>query len=73
MVTPEQIQAFHREMKDAGVYYKFVSYPGAMHSFTNPEADVFAEKFNIPVGYNAEADKRSWQDMQDFLKETFAR
>ena len=71
MTTPEQIQAFLREMKDAGVDYKFISYPGAKHSFTNPGADIYAEKFGIPVGYNAEADKKSWQDMQDFLKETF--
>ena len=73
MVTPEQIQAFHLEMEAAGVDYKFVSYPGAKHAFTNPGADIYAKKFNIPVGYNAEADKRSWQDMQDFLKETFAK
>lgn len=72
-ITPEQIQYFHREMKDAGVDYKFISYPGAIHSFTNPDADMYAQKFNIPVGYNAEADKRSWQDMQDFLLETFTK
>jgi len=73
MVTPEQIQAFHREMKAAGVDYKFISYPGAKHSFTNPGADIYAERFKIPVGYNAAADKRSWQDMQDFLQDTFAK
>ncbi len=73
LVSPEQIKAFHREMKVAGADYKFISYPGAKHSFTNPGADIYAEKFNIPVGYNEEADKRSWQDMQDFLKETFAK
>jgi len=73
LVSPEQIKAFHREMKVAGVDYKFISYPGAKHSFTNPGADIYAEKFNIPVGYNEEADKRSWQDMQDFLKKTFAK
>ena len=73
LVPPEQIQAFHREMKAAGVDYKFISYPGAKHSFTNPGADIYAEKFNIPVGYNKEADKRSWQDMQDFLKDSFTK
>ncbi len=73
LVSPEQIKAFHREMKVAGADYTFISYPGAKHSFTNPGADIYAEKFNIPVGYNEEADKRSWQDMQDFLKETFAK
>jgi len=71
--TPEQIQAFLREMKGAGVDYKFISYPGAKHSFTNPGADIYAEKFNIPVGYNVEADRKSWQDMQKFLQESFAK
>ena len=73
MVTLEQIQAFHKEMKAAGVDYKFISYPDAKHSFTNPGADIYAERFNIPLGYNAEADKKSWQDMQDFLQDTFAK
>lgn len=73
LVTPGQIQSFFREMKSAGVDYKFISYPGAKHSFTNPDADVYAEKFNIPLGYNAEADKISWKHMQDFLKESFAK
>jgi dienelactone hydrolase len=73
MSTPEQIQAFLKEMKAAGVDYKFISYPGAKHSFTNPGADIYAEKFNIPVGYNEEADKKSWQDMQDFLNATFTK
>ena len=73
MTTAEQIETFHREMKAAGVDYKFISYPDAKHSFTNPGADIYAERFNIPVGYNAAADKKSWQDMQDFLKETFAK
>jgi len=73
LVPPDQVEAFLREMKAAGVDYTFLSYPGAKHSFTNPGADIYAEKFNIPVGYNAEADKRSWQDMQDFLKDTFAK
>jgi dienelactone hydrolase len=73
LISPEQIQAFHREMEAAGVDYKFISYPGAKHSFTNPGADIYAEKFNMPNGYNAEADKKSWQDMQDFLKDSFAK
>lgn len=70
-VPPEQIEAFHREMKAAGVEYTFIYYPGAKHSFTNPSADIYAEKFNLPVGYNKEADRKSWQDMQDFLKAIF--
>jgi dienelactone hydrolase len=64
---------FFQEMKKAGVDFKFVSYPGAKHSFTNPDADTYAKKFNLPLGYNAEADRRSWQDMQDFLEESFTK
>ncbi len=73
LVPPEQVEGFEREMKAAGTDYTLITYPGAQHSFTNPGADIYAEKFNIPVGYNEEADKKSWQDMQDFLKETFAK
>jgi dienelactone hydrolase len=73
LVSPEQIKMFFMEMRKAGVDYKFISYPGAKHSFTNPDADAYAKKFNLPVGYNAEADRRSWQDMQNFLQESFAK
>lgn len=73
LVPAEQVESFKREMKNAGADYRFISYPNAQHSFTNPEADTYAEKFNIPVGYNSDADKKSWQDMQDFLKEVFAQ
>lgn len=72
-IPPEQIQAFRDEMQAAEVDLTFISYPGAKHSFTNPGADIYAEKFNLPVGYNKEADKKSWQDMQEFLTATFAK
>ena len=67
-VTPEQIEAFRQEMKAAGADFKFVSYPGALHSFTNPEATELGKKFNMPVAYNAKADKESWVEMKGFLK-----
>jgi len=69
---PEQIEAFKKEMEAAGVDYSFVNYPGAKHSFTNPEADTFGKKFNLPLAYNARADQQSWQAMQTFFKEIFA-
>lgn len=67
-----QVQGFMKEMIEAGVLLRFNSYPGAIHSFTNPDADRLAAKFSLPLAYNAEADRRSWQDMQDFLKQVFA-
>ncbi len=70
-ITPEQITAFKAGLDVAGANYEFKVYEGAKHSFTNPDADTFAAKFNMPVGYNAAADAQSWKDMQDFLKEIF--
>ncbi len=72
-MTKEQIDNFKEEMKKANVDFKFISYPDAKHSFTVPEADAYGEKFNIPVGYNAEADKKSWAETQNFLKTIFEK
>lgn len=71
MVPPEKVQAFRKEMDAAGADYRVVVYPGAQHSFTNPEADVYAKRFNIPLGYNAKADKESWAELKKFLSELF--
>lgn len=70
-ITGEQIEAFQHEMKNAGADFRFITYPGALHSFTNPEADEYRKKFHIPVAYNAEADKKSWEELQEFLKQIF--
>ena len=71
-VPEEQIAAFQEEMEAAGVDYRFISYPGALHAFTNLDADAVAKEFNMKIGYNADADKKSWKEMRKFLKEIFA-
>jgi len=71
LVTPEQVEAFKQEMKSAGADFRFISYPEAMHSFTNPEATELGKKLNFPIAYNADADKKSWGEMKDFLKKIF--
>lgn len=71
-VTPDQVQAFKAEMDSAGVDYKFNTYEGAKHSFTNPGADKYGEKFNLPLAYNKAADEKSWADMQQFFDRIFA-
>lgn len=73
MVPPEQVEAFREEMEAAGVDYRFVGYDGATHSFTNPAADEAAERFDMPVGYNAEAAEAAWEELERFLAETFDR
>jgi dienelactone hydrolase len=70
-VKPEAIASFKQEMDAAGADYKFVNYPGAKHSFTNPGADENGKKFNLPLAYNKEADKKSWEDMLKFFDQIF--
>lgn len=71
MVTPDQIKDFKSEMTKANVSYDFVSYPGAKHGFTNPEADDYGQKFNLPLEYNALADIKSWMAMTTFFTSLF--
>ena len=71
MVTAEQVENFKKEMDAAGVKYKLINYPGAMHSFTNPIADSVGKKFDMPLAYNKEADEKSWQELKEFFKRVF--
>jgi dienelactone hydrolase len=70
-VKPEQIQAFKKEMSNAGVDYRFIEYPNAKHAFTNPAATENGKKFGIPLEYNKSADRKSWKEMKKFLKKIF--
>lgn len=70
-VKPESISAFKQEMKQAGVDSTFVNIPGAKHSFTNPGATANGKKFQLPLEYNAEADKSSWGQMLKFFDSLF--
>lgn len=68
LVPPEQVLAFGEEMTQAEVDWQLVAYGDAVHSFTNPEAGNEPSK---GVAYNQVADRRSWQDMQQFFAEIF--
>jgi len=66
-VPPEQVEAFRKEMNSAGADFQVDSYPGALHSFTNPDATELGKKFNMPIAYDAKADEGSWSEMKGFL------
>src|SRR5450432_484834 len=66
MVPMAAVAGFEDEMKAAKADYQINVYSGAMHAFTNPKAD---EYHIAGVGYNAEADKRSWMALNDFFAE----
>jgi dienelactone hydrolase len=68
MVKRDQVEAFEKQLKDAGAKVEVIYYPKAQHSFTNPAAD----KSGVPgLSYNADADKKSWAALTAFLKKTF--
>jgi dienelactone hydrolase len=65
--TPEQVAGFMKVVTDAGADWQFVFYANAKHSFTNPNAG----SYGMPqLEYNANADKRSWAAMLNFLAES---
>jgi dienelactone hydrolase len=66
-VPKTEVDTFKKEMKDANVDLTFVSYPKAVHAFTNPGAGSDNSK---GAAYNAEADKKSWVEFKKFLKKT---
>ncbi|MCB1857787.1 MAG: dienelactone hydrolase family protein [Gammaproteobacteria bacterium] len=70
-VTAAQKAAFKAEMEQAGVDYQFVDYPGAMHSFTNPGADDYGTRFQLPLAYNPEADAKSWAELREALERRY--
>jgi dienelactone hydrolase len=67
-VRPEEVAAFQKEMRDAGVDWQMIFYGGAVHSFTNPAAGSDNSK---GAAYHERAANRSWSAMQLFLEELF--
>jgi dienelactone hydrolase len=73
LVSEAEVEAFKAEMDQAKADYRFVAYPNAPHGFTNPDTDAMAKKFGgFPIGYDADADRRSWENMTEFLARVFA-
>jgi dienelactone hydrolase len=66
MVPAEQRAAFEEEMRAAEVDWRMNLYGGAVHSFTNPNAELSG----FPgVAYHQPTDERSWRAMLDFFDE----
>jgi dienelactone hydrolase len=65
MVPQAQVEAFEKEMKDAGANLRVIVYPGAKHSFTNPDAGKFGME---GLAYDRQADVASWRAAKEFLR-----
>lgn len=68
-ISEESIDKFRHSLNQAKADWTMIYYAGAKHSFTDPGADAH----NVDgLKYQAAADARSWQHMQDFFREIFA-
>ena len=72
-IKPETVEAFKKEMAAAKVDYKYFNYAGAVHAFTNPEATAKGKQFNLPLAYNAAADKQSKAEADKFFAAVFKK
>ncbi len=70
-VSQDDVDTFKRQMDSIHADYIFKTYANATHAFTNPAATKLGKEFNLPIQYNAEADKASWNDMKSFLTRVF--
>jgi len=66
-VSKESVSQFKMQMDALNKEYEYIAYPGAVHAYTNPGADSLGQKFELPLAYNKEADKKSWEEMKDFF------
>ncbi|MEX6502784.1 dienelactone hydrolase family protein [Pseudomonas zhanjiangensis] len=66
-VPPAQVDAFVDEMKAAKTDWQLVSYGGAVHSFTNPQANVPGRNQYHPL-----VAARAYRAMNDLFDEVFA-
>jgi dienelactone hydrolase len=68
MVTASVLDSFKKEMDAAGARYQVISYPGARHAFTNPDA---GKAGMDALAYNADADRKSWAEMLKLFSSVF--
>ncbi len=67
MVPVEQVIALQQELTRAGADWQLHSYGHTLHAFTNPVAN----DPDFGTVYQADADRRSWLSMRNFLQEIF--
>lgn len=72
-IKPDSVDAFKKEMEAAKVDYRYVSYPDAVHAFTNPEATAKGKQFNLPLAYHPEVDRQAKAEAAKFLAEVLGK
>jgi dienelactone hydrolase len=72
-VKKEQYAQLENDLTAAKADFKVVTYPGAVHAFTNPEATALGKKFNLPLRYDAKANKQAEAEAGRMFKEVFKK
>jgi dienelactone hydrolase len=72
LVSEAEVAGFKAEMDHARADYRLVAYQNALHGFTNPDATANGKRYGLPLAYDPEADRRSWEDMRNFLSRVFS-
>ena len=72
-VAQKDVDKFKHQLDSIGADNSVKIYANATHAFTNPDATETGKKFNMPIEYNAEADRNSWNDMKDFFASVFKK
>jgi dienelactone hydrolase len=72
-VSQKIAENFKHQLDSIGADNTLKIYANAMHAFTNPDATKLGKEFNIPIEYNAEADRDSWNDMKTFFDSIFKK
>lgn len=68
-VPAAEVEAFEKEMKDAGVDWKLIPYEGAVHAFSDPSAGSDPSR---GAAYHEEAAKKAWEDLTAFLHDVLS-
>ena len=70
-VSQKDVDKFKHQLDSIGTDNTVKVYANATHAFTNPDATATGKKFNMPIEYNADADRDSWNDMKMFFGKVF--
>ena len=68
MVPAQQVGQFVTEMSSAGAELELLSFPGVLHSFTNPGATAVGQQYDMPLAYDEAADRASWKALMQFIR-----
>jgi dienelactone hydrolase len=71
MVSMADLESFKQEMTQAKADFEVLLLADARHGFSNPQASVNAEKYGLDLGYQQQADAKSWAAMQALFDRVF--